>query len=333
MFDALLTNLSKAFDCLNHELFIAKLNAYDFSLTALKLVHNYLSNWKQRSKINSTYSSLLEIIFGLPQELILGPILFNICLIDLFFIIEDTDIASYANDNTPYFMADNVYGVIKSLEEASEILFKWFNDNLMKINADKCHLSVSANNTVKIKIGNFDITNNRSEKPLGVKFDHKLSLDDHISKLCKKASRKIHTLSRVASYVNILKRRILMNTFFKSQFSYCPLVWMCHSCVNNGKTNRLHERCLRIIYSDKQPSFKTLLKKDGSVSVYSRNLQILATEMYKTKNDLSPLIVTELSEQKNKQHYALRKNSHFTIPPVRTVYHGSERILFLGPKI
>ena len=226
MCGALLTDLSKAFDCFDHELLIAKLNAYGFSLTALKLVHNYLSNRKQRTKINSTYSSLLEIIFGVPQGSILGPLLFNIFLIDLFFIIEDTDIASYANDKKPYFIADNVYGVIKSLEEASEILFKWFNDNVMKINADKCHLSVSVNNTVKIKIGNFDITNNRSEKLLGVKFDHKLSFDGHISELCKKASRKIYTLSRVALYMNISKRGILMNAFFKSQFSYCPLVWM-----------------------------------------------------------------------------------------------------------
>ena len=124
MFGALLTDLSKAFDCLDHELLIAKLNAYGFSLTALKLVHNYLSNRKQRTKINSTYSSLLEIIFGVPQGSILGPLLFNIFLIDLFFIIEDTDIASYADDNTPYVIADNIDGVIKSLEEASEILFK-----------------------------------------------------------------------------------------------------------------------------------------------------------------------------------------------------------------
>ena len=130
MFGALLTDLSKAFDCLDHELLIAKLNAYGFSLTALKLVHNYLSNRKQRTKINSTYSSLLEIIFGVPQGSILGPLLFNIFLIDLFFIIEDTDIASYADDNTPYVIADNIDGVIKSLEEASEILFKWFNENL-----------------------------------------------------------------------------------------------------------------------------------------------------------------------------------------------------------
>ena len=143
MFGALLTDLSKAFDCLDHELLIAKLNAYGFSLTALKVVHNYLPNRKQWTKINSTYSSLLETIFGAPLGSILGPLLFNIFLIDLFFIIEDTDIASHAHDNTPYVIADNIDGVIKSLEESSEILFKWFNDNLMKINADICHLLVS----------------------------------------------------------------------------------------------------------------------------------------------------------------------------------------------
>ena len=90
---------------------------------------------------------------------------------------------------------------MESLEEASEILFKWFNDNLMKINVDKCHLLVSTNNTAKIKIGNIDITNSKSEKLLGVKLDHKLSFADHISKVCKKACRKIHALSRVASYI------------------------------------------------------------------------------------------------------------------------------------
>ena len=86
-------------------------------------------------------------------------------------------------------------GLLSLLEEASEILFTWFNDNLMKINTEKCHLLVSINNTVKIKMGNFDITNSKSEKLLGVKFDQKLSFDDHISELYKKASRKIHALS------------------------------------------------------------------------------------------------------------------------------------------
>ena len=153
-----------------------------------------------------------------------------------------------------------------------------------------------------MKIGHFDISSSRNEKLLGVKFDSKLTFDDHISELCKKTSRKIHALSRVTPYMNISKRCILMNAFFKSQFSYCPLVWMCLSRANNSKINRLHERCLRIIYSDKQSSFEALLEKDGSVSIHNRNIQILATEMFKIKNDLSPEIMTELFEQRNEHH-------------------------------
>ena len=121
MFGALLTDLSKAFDCLDPELLIAELNAYGFSLPALKLVHEYLSNRKQRTKVNRTYSSSLEII---PQGLILSPLLFNIFLADLFFILNDVDFASYADDNTPYVIADDINSVIASLEKASKALFK-----------------------------------------------------------------------------------------------------------------------------------------------------------------------------------------------------------------
>ena len=114
MFGTLLADLSKAFDCLDHELLIAKLNACGFSLPALKLVHDYLSNRKQRTKVNRTYISWLEIVFGIPQGSILGPLLFNIFLVDLLFILNDVDIASYADGNTPYIIADDINGVIKA---------------------------------------------------------------------------------------------------------------------------------------------------------------------------------------------------------------------------
>ena len=124
-----------------------------------------------------------------------------------------------------------------------------------------------------------------------------------------------------------------MNALFKSQFSYCSLVWMCHSRANNAKINRLNKRCLQIMYADKQSSVQTLLEKDGSVSFHNQNPQIHATEMYKLKNDLSSLLVTDLFEQRNEEQYCLRKNSHFTLLPITIVYRGSESISFLGPKM
>ena len=100
VFGALLTDLSKAFDCLPHDLIIEKLNSYGFNLTALNLIHNYLTKRKQRAKINHSYSVWEDILFRVPQGSILGPILFNIFLSELFLIADDIDIASYADDNT-----------------------------------------------------------------------------------------------------------------------------------------------------------------------------------------------------------------------------------------
>ena len=228
-FGALLTDLSKAFDCLDHELLTAKLKAHGFDLHALRLIHDYLTNRKQRTKIGDNYSSWLEILFGVPQGSILGPLLFNIFLADLFFIVKDIDIAIYADDNTSFIVEDNIENVIASLEEATNALFDWFANNRLKSNPDKCHALVSTNKHLNMKVCDYTIGNSQCEKLLGVKIDVNLNFNKHISDLCKKASRKIFALARIAPFMSIEKRKIVMNAFFTTQFSYCPLVWMCHS--------------------------------------------------------------------------------------------------------
>ena len=123
-----------------------------------------------------------------------------------------------------------------------------------------------------------------------------------------------------------------MNSFFWSQFSYCPLVWMFHSRTLNNKINRIHERCLRIVYYDKKSTYKNLLERDRSVLVHVRNLQILAIEMFKVHSGLSPPIFKELF-RKRTLNYKLRHPSQFTIPRIKSVYNGSESIVYLRPKI
>ena len=136
-----------------------------------------------------------------------------------------------------------------------------------------------------------------------------------------------------------------MNAFFDSQFNYCSLIWMFHSRNLNNKINRLHERCLRVIYNDKTSSFEQLLENDNSVSIHHRNIQTLGIEMYKVSNGLcktkikcktnglSPEIMNEIFQIREESRYNLRYTSQFTIPPIHSVYNGRESVSYMGPKI
>ena len=108
--------------------------------------------------------------------------------------------------------------------------------------------------------------------------------------------------------MNLAQRRSIMKAFICSQFGYCPLVWMLHSRKINNRVNSLHERALRVVYRDYNATFSELLSKDKSVTIHQRNLQLLATENFKTKNELNPKIMEEKFTFKNVD-YDLRNNT------------------------
>ena len=100
--------------------------------------------------------------------------------------------------------------------------------------------------------------------------------------------------------MNLAQLRLVMNTFIFSQFGYCPLVWMFHSRELNNRINNTHKRALRIVYRDYKSTFKQLLKKQNkSVSMHQRNLEILATKIFRTKNGLNPVIMEDVFNFKN----------------------------------
>ena len=250
----------------------------------------------------------------------------------MFSAMKDINFSSYVDDNTPYVSSDGIEDVIRILENDSIKVFKWFSDTMMKANKDKCHLIVKGNKHVSMKLDNIEIENSNRERLLGVKIDSKLNFKEHLDGIIKEASRKYSALPRIAPYMNIEKRRLLMNSFLGSQFNYCPLVWMCHHRSVNNKINRLHERCLRIVYSDSMSSSEDLLYKDSSVSVHVKNIKTLAIEMFKVSNKLTIPLMNEIFVKRNNA-YNLRKPTEFVRPKAHSVFHSKESISYLDPQI
>ena len=326
-----LTDLSKAFDCLNHELLIAKLATYGFSESSLQLLYSYLSERKQRTRINNSFSSEETLTTGVPQGSILGPLLFNIFINDIFLYVPELNIANYADDTTPYTTEKSINSLLQKLEENSSKVMEWFRYNYMKPNSEKNHLIVTNCDEACITVDNNLIKASASVKLLGVTIDNKLNFNEHVSKICKKVSTKLHALARVANYMSSEKLRVIMKAFIESQFGYCPLIWMFHSRTLNNCINKLHERALRLVYKDPHASFRELLAKDKTVTIHHRNLQKLATEMYKVKNGDSPIIMQNIFQQ-IPNYYNLRNNRIWATHNVHTVYNGTESLSFLGPK-
>ena len=206
------------------------------------MIHSYLTNRKQRTIVNGDYSSWEEILFGAPQGSTLGSLLFNIFLCDLFLVTKKTSFASYADDNMPYVTAENLDEVIELFEEDSIKFFQWFSDNQMKANHDKCHLLVCGKNNVTMNTSGFKIKNTECNKLLGIKVDCGLKFENYLDGVTQKASNKINVLSGFTPFMNLSQKKMLKNSFFKSQFSHSPLVLMRHSrTINNKKATYMKD--------------------------------------------------------------------------------------------
>ena len=159
----------------------------------------------------------------------------------------------------------NIESVITKLEEDSQSLIEWVNNNALRANPDIFHLLFSSSDeNISINVDQYQIYNSQHEKLLGIAIDNNMKFDEHVSGLCKKVSQKLHALARVSNFMNVEQLRKIMKAFIASQFGYFPVVWMFHSRMLNYRINKIHERALRIVYKDFSSTFEQLLQKYGS---------------------------------------------------------------------
>ena len=152
-------DLSKALDTINYDILLAKLHAYGFTNKSLRLMKSYLTNRWQRTKVNTSFSSWSELLLGVHQRSVLGTLLFNIYLNDLFYLTECTNVCNYADDTTFHACGSDLKDLITRLEHDSLLAIQWFQANYMKLNEEKCHLHISGHKheLLRVNIGRIKI--------------------------------------------------------------------------------------------------------------------------------------------------------------------------------
>ena len=239
-------DLSKAFDCLPHCLTICKMYSYGVSREACTLIASYLRDRKQRIKLGNTRSEWTELLKGVPQGSILGPLIFNIFLNDIFYFVSKGDLYNYADDNCISVSHKDISVLSTQLENETQVMAKWFADNSMKANADKFQgivLPGSRNNAnVQVSLGGVDIAFVKKIDVLGVCIDGKLNFNEHVHRICSKASAQISALQRLTGLVDYQSRKAIYTSFIASNFNYCPLVWFFTSRESINKIDKIQER-------------------------------------------------------------------------------------------
>ena len=202
----IIMDLSKAFGSLNHGLLLAKrhmrrfMEAYGLDNNAVSFMRSYVTNRLQHCKINNSFSEWAKISAGVLQGSILGPLLFNSFINDIFLFLQKCDLANYADDSTMYASEKRVSTIIDSLSHEFTILSKWFYNNFMDLNPDECSfmlLGLDDSLQSKLVCGDEILKNTKQEKVLRVKLDNRLNFATHLLNITKNANNRFHALTRV----------------------------------------------------------------------------------------------------------------------------------------
>ena len=331
-------DLKKAFDTLDHELLLKKLEHYGVRGVALKWLTSYLYKRKQFVQIGNTCSDLRDITCGVPQGSVLGPKLFIMYINDICNVSDIIKFILFADDTNLFKCGDNVEELCTQLSNELSKLLIWFDINKLSLNILKTNFMifgrVSINSNPVITINDTDIEHVSSTKFLGVLIDEKLSWSLHIDKVKRKLSKCTAVLYRVNNLLDTTALFTLYNSLFLPYLTYCCIVW------GNTFTTRLQplilsqKRAIRIVFKVSKFTHSTKLFYDSFSLKFLDIVKINSLSlMFKAYHKMLPINLQKWFEvgSRTKQHVTRQKNK-FSINYVRTSLK-SHCISSIGPKL
>ena len=333
-----LMDLSKAFDCIPHGLLITKLYTYGLSSNACEFMSSYLSGRHQRVRISNERSTWMPLLKGVPQGSCLGPLLFNVFMNDIFYLIESCELVNYADDNTLSAVSNSIEMVISALRNDSEKAIKWFVDNFMKVNPSKFQFMfikpiICRYETPQfIEINDTKVQCESEVKLLGITIDERLKFDRHVDILCKKAAKQLNVMYRFKNIFNSKEKGVMYNTFILSNFNYCPIIWHFCGKTSTKKIEAIQERALRFMYNDKESTYDSLLKKCQCNTLHIRRIMTIATEVFKSLNHLNPIFMKDSFHQKD-INYNLRDANVLSQPKFNKITYGKNTFKYYGSHV
>ena len=249
----------------------------------------------------------------------------------LYTMSEIAHVYNYADDNIFCYCGRSTEEVVYHLKSIADLAIEWYNNNYMKVNADKFQLMIlgSNNENVHMNIQNNTICSEPMVKLLGVTIDSRLNFNHHVSELCKKAGKQLNVLRRLSNVLNVNGKMQLYKTFIVSHFNYCNII--CHLCGdrNTLKIEKIQERGLRFIFNDFQSRYKELLLKASMYPLYLKRIKNVLIEIFKICQHSCPAYLNDLFSIKDVS-YDLRNEVSLQLPKFKSIKYGKNSLRYIG---
>lgn len=316
----LFVDFSKAFDLVNHEVLLGKLDIYGIRGCGLNLLRSYLSHRRQVVQINNSRSQVLPLHCGVPQGSILGPLLFNIYINDIVNINNNAMFIIYADDTTIFFSGSNIDYLISNCNNTLVQLQQWSSFNSMKINENKTKAVIfrAKNKPIPphadIILNSLPVDIVDHFKCLGVVFSAHMSWESHVNLVLTKLARITGIVGRLRYILSPKLKILVYHSLFYSHINYCQLVWGTTTFSNLQKIYIMQKRYLRNVYNAEYNATTTgFFHKTRIITAHKLYYYRLSSRFkYEVRNNIRNL--DTLAHLETNEHcYKTRHREHWNV--------------------